>query len=199
MLLGNLTLHAVVYSINSQCPQQDNGVPQDHSNLFTSVLTAIPGLGSTAERMVLGMGAKNVLKWGIPVELQAGEINAIKMQKVVAGWDRKWTPCEDLAFCWGKCVEWVRGDGVAVSFWHWKCIVCSVLMKCASAALVLFSGWGSLLQFLCHLSFLHPTKLKFSNLMGQWDKKENQMTMTCGPNVNSRFSSLQYIQITKED
>lgn len=78
-------------------------------------------------------------------------------------------------------------------FWHWKCIVCSVLMKCASAALVLFSGWGSLLQFLCHLSFLHPTKLKFSNLMGQWDKKENQMTMTCGPNVNSRFSSLQYI------
>jgi hypothetical protein len=37
----------------------------------------------------------------------------------------------------------------------------------------------------CHLSFLHPTKLKISNVMGQWDKKENQMTMTRGPSLNS--------------
>lgn len=34
--------------------------------------------------------------------------------------------------------------------------------------------------------------------MGQWGRKENQMTMTCGPNLNSCFSGLQYIQIIIE-
>lgn len=34
--------------------------------------------------------------------------------------------------------------------------------------------------------------------MGQWDKKENQMTTIHSPNLNSCSSGLQYIQIMVE-
>lgn len=77
----------------------------------------------------------------------------------------------------------------------WKYIVCAAFNEvCSSSADVIICMRKSSPVF-CHLGFLHPTKLKFSNIMGQWDKKENQMTTTRGPNLNSRSSGLQYIQI----
>lgn len=58
-------------------------------------------------------------------------------------------------------------------------------MKCSHTVLMLLSAWGSLLEYYCHLSFLHSTKLKYSNGKGQWDKKEHQMALTCGLSLNS--------------
>lgn len=67
----------------------------------------------------------------------------------------------------------------------WKDIVCVAFneVSFSSADVIICMRKSS--PVFCHLSFLHPTKLKISNVMGQWDKKENQMTMTRGPSLNS--------------
>lgn len=85
----------------------------------------------------------------------------------------------------GKCGKWIQSNCATISLLTLGSILlCVFLMKCAFIVLMLLFGWGSLLWYYCHLSFLQPTKLKYSNTMGQWNKKENQMTLTYDPNLN---------------
>lgn len=165
------------------------------------LLTVIPGLGSTAERAGrVGSESKECFKVKNP-HGNAGRRDQHNKNAEGGCWVRQemntlWR--SGIPLRW-KCGAWVRRNAVAVSLLTLGSILCvSLLMKCALAVLMLLSGWGSLLGYFCHLSFLHPTKLNFSNVMGQWGRKENQMTMTRGPNLNSCFSGLQYIQIIIE-
>lgn len=96
---------------------------------------------------------------------------------------------------WGMSQKEWRGCFIADT---WKYIACVAFNEvCFSSADIIICMRKSSPLF-CHLGFLHPTKLKFSNVIGQWDKKENQMTTTHGPNLNSCSSDLQYIQIMVE-
>lgn len=151
------------------------------------------------KQLCSGVRAKNILKWGIPMEIQPGEINKIKnaeggcwvRQEMNTLW-RLGTPLRE-----GKCGKWVRSNCATISSMTLGTILLYVLflMKCAFIVLMLLSGWGSLPWYYCHLSFPQPTKLKYSNVMGQWDKKENQTTLTCYTKLNLLLFCLQYTQV----
>lgn len=193
MLLGNLTLRTVGHSLKSRCYCQDNGyfMKSLRPTASCSLLLLLWSQASAAPPSVLCWEwEQRMFKMRNP-HGNAGRRDQHNKNAEGGGWVR-----QEMNTLWRsgiplreKCAAWARRNGVAVSLLTLGSLSCaSLLMKCVLAVLMLLSGWGSLLEHFCHLSFLHPTKLKFSDVKGQGDRKENQMTTTCSPDLNSGFS-----------
>lgn len=165
-----------------------HAVPQDRGKLLTSVSVVVHGTGGSADGVVQEWEQRPCFKMRNPhgnlgrrdQQNKNAEGGCWVRQEMNPLWRLGVPPRE------GKCGKWVRSNGAAISLLTLGSILSCVsfLMKCAFIVLMLLSGWGSLLWYYCQLSFLQLTKLKYSNVMGQWDKKENQMTLTCDPNLN---------------